>query len=292
MEIEIQQLELKYQNLRINNPDRRARLVASLLSEGQRSPVLVVQQSSEQYILIDGYMRVSALLELSRDIVDAVVLPVSEAEALLLRFSLETTRPRTALEEGWILHELVKTHGMTLRELASRLHRSPSWVSRRLSLVRVLPLSAQQSIKSGLIPAQAAAKFLVPLSRDNVAQCEQLVENLRPRRVTARQLECLYRGWRCGDAEQRHNIVSEPWLYLRVSEELSPGGARSNPNDEPGLLSDLERFTRLIRRIVRRINSGELKSVGDQGWCAAIDATWKTVQRIFETLSRLMATRE
>ena len=59
MEVEFHQLELKYAALRIADPSRQARLVASLCEHGQQQPVLVVREaggtgSIERYVLIDG----------------------------------------------------------------------------------------------------------------------------------------------------------------------------------------------------------------------------------------------
>lgn len=42
MELELHQLELKYERLRIIEPGRQSRLLAALSEQGQRSPVLVV----------------------------------------------------------------------------------------------------------------------------------------------------------------------------------------------------------------------------------------------------------
>jgi len=163
LQVEFHQLEYRYANLRIRDAGRLSRLVASLQREGQQTPVLVVPAEKEgRYVLIDGHLRVTALRHLGHDLAEAVVLPVGEAEALVLSFRLETGPKRSALEEAWLLRELIEGHGRTQRELAVQLRRSASWVSRRLDLVRVLPLSAQEAIRSGIVPVHAATKYLVP----------------------------------------------------------------------------------------------------------------------------------
>ena len=50
--------------------------------------------------MIDGYKRIAALEQLGRDTVEAVVWPMSEAEALLLDRSLRLSEQETALEQG------------------------------------------------------------------------------------------------------------------------------------------------------------------------------------------------
>jgi ParB family chromosome partitioning protein len=72
MELEFHQLRMRYSGLRILLPGYEARLTASLASEGQLHPVLVVEERVESgappgYVLIDGYRRVRALQRLGRD---------------------------------------------------------------------------------------------------------------------------------------------------------------------------------------------------------------------------------
>ncbi len=150
MEIEFHQLEKKYAGLRISDGLRSARLLASLCAHGQQQPVLVVRSGAdgdgvERYVLIDGYARVAALNELKRDSVEATVLELSEAQALVLAFRLERNRVRSAIEEAWLLQELIEGHALAQRALGPLLARSASWVSRRLALIAVLPASAQEA---------------------------------------------------------------------------------------------------------------------------------------------------
>ena len=104
---------------------------------------MVVAAEAERtgYLVIDGYKRIAALEQLGRDTVEAVVWPMSEAEAVVLDRSLRLSEQETALEEGWLLAELEQRFGYGLEELARRFDRSLSWVSRRLALVEILPES-------------------------------------------------------------------------------------------------------------------------------------------------------
>ncbi len=133
--------------LRARRPERQRRLLASLATSGQQTPIVVVAIADQvdRYLVIDGYQRIAALQQLGRDTVDAVVWPMSEAEALVLDRSLRWAEHETALEEGWLLAELEQRFGYGLDELARRFDRSLSWVSRRLALVDQLPESVQQT---------------------------------------------------------------------------------------------------------------------------------------------------
>jgi ParB/RepB/Spo0J family partition protein len=145
MQIELSQLELTYAALRISQPAAQSQLIARLCAVGQQSPVVVVAVDPpavpERFVLIDGYRRVEALRQLGNDTVEAVVLALPAADALLWHRRQDASRRRTALEDGWLLRELREQHGISGVEIARRLGRSSSWVSRRLSLVDTLPVS-------------------------------------------------------------------------------------------------------------------------------------------------------
>ena len=147
MQLEFHQLDRRWEHLRVRRPERQRRLLASLASSGQQTPIVVVAVTDQvdRYLVIDGYQRIAALQQLGRDTVEAVVWPMSEAEALVLDRSLRWGEHETALEEGWLLAELEQRFGYGLDELARRFDRSLSWVSRRLALVDQLPESVQQT---------------------------------------------------------------------------------------------------------------------------------------------------
>lgn len=133
MQLEFHQLDRGWEHLRVRRPDRQRRLLASLAATGQQTPIVVVAIADEpgRYLVIDGYQRVEALEQLGRDTVEAVVWPLSEAEALVLDRSLRMGERETALEEGWLLAELEQRFGYGWEELARRFDRSVSWVWRR-----------------------------------------------------------------------------------------------------------------------------------------------------------------
>jgi len=286
MEIEFHQLEKKYTGLRIADASRIARLVASLYAHGQQQPVLVVRandgESRAHYVLIDGYARVAALDELKRDSAEAAVLELTEAQALLLAFRLERNRARSAIEEAWLLRELIEGHALAQRDLGPLLGRSASWVSRRLALIAALPASAEGAVRTGRVPAQAAMKYLVPLARANAAECEQLVRELGRCRVSVRQLARLYAGWRAGTPAQRQAIVERPWLYLEVDEKQDAVALPADPGTEreQRLLRDLGVLAAICRRVREAVRERET----DLPWPSALRYAWQEAQAGFSAV--------
>jgi ParB-like chromosome segregation protein Spo0J len=170
-------------------------------------------------VLIDGYRRVRLLKKLGVDTVDCLVLALGEVEALAHCHRLETGRRRSALEDGWLVRELMGSGVLGLGEVGVLLGRSKSWVSRRLGLARGLPERIERAVRSGQVPPHAAMKSLLPLARANKEHAEQMVENLADRRLTTREMAQLYAAWRAGDAAQKERIVSAPLLFLRATEK-------------------------------------------------------------------------
>ena len=86
MQLEFHQLDRRWEHLRVREPQRQRRLLASLADIGQQTPIVVIACSGDdqRYLVIDGYKRVAALEQLGRDTVDATVWAMSEAEAVLL----------------------------------------------------------------------------------------------------------------------------------------------------------------------------------------------------------------
>jgi ParB-like chromosome segregation protein Spo0J len=221
---------------------------------------------------------VAVLRQLTRDVVEAVALELSEAEALVMSHRLDGQRRRSALEEGWLLDALMERHGQSLAELATRLGRSRSWVCRRLALVTVLPSSVQARVRRGQLGAHVAEKYLVPLARANAAQCEQLAANLRGHRPSVREMRRLYVAWRMGDAEQRRRIVAQPALFLKATDPDEPMSEAAKR-----LLADLRVLAAASLRSERRVDEGAYRDAA-LSERHRLHRAWSHALRSFESL--------
>ncbi len=284
MELELHQLELKYERLRIFDPGRQSRLMAAIAEQGQRSPVLVVEDGSNRYILIDGYRRVLAIQALGKDTVEALILPLNEVDALVFGRRQEFWQKRCALEDGWLVQELLTQQRLNMNEVAYQLGRSKSWVSRRLGLVQALPERVQELVRCGKICPYAAMKYLVPLARANESDCARLAEGIAGQRLGARQVQQLYIAWKLADREERQRIVTHPLLYLKASEELKKPDLQ-DPEEEQlqALLRDLESLTGVAYRLRRRVRDSRL--ILDEGmYRKRLAPVWQESRQAFESL--------
>ena len=250
MQLEFHQLDRRWEHLRVHQPRLQRRLLASLAESDQQTPIIVVvsPDHGDRYLVIDGHKRIAALQQLGRDTVEAAVWAMSEAEALLLDRTLRFSPRESALEQGWLLSEMEQRFGYSLEELARRLDRSASWVSRRLALVEWLPETIQQQVREGAIAAQVAMKYLVPVARVSGEQCAQMAAAFVEQRCDTRQAGQLYAAWRDGSRVVRERLLAEPELFLKTQ--------RQPPSARPaaaGLERELEMAVALLQRAGRRL---------------------------------------
>jgi ParB family transcriptional regulator, chromosome partitioning protein len=251
MKLEFHQLNRRYEHLRVRCADEQRRLMASLAASGQQTPIVVVAVSGtpDSYLVIDGYKRIAALEQLGKDRIDAVIWPMSESEALVLECSMRLGQRNTALEEGWRLQELRDRFGYSLDELARRFDRSTSWVCRRLALVELLPQKIQQIVRTGEISAHIAMKYLAPVARVNIEDCQRLADAFQTHRFTSRQASALYAAWRDASPQIRQRILDNPQLFLKAHQQAEP----QPPPLADELLRDLTMIVQITNRASRRL---------------------------------------
>jgi ParB family transcriptional regulator, chromosome partitioning protein len=290
MQLEFHQLDRRWEHLRVRHPARQRRLLASLAESGQQTPIVVVadEGQADRFVVIDGYKRIAALEQLGRDTVEAVVWPMSEAGAVLLDRSLRLSEHETALEVGWLLAELEQRFGYSLDELARRFDRSVSWVSRRLALVEVLPEAIQQQVREGKILAQVALKFLVPVARQSLEDCQRMAAIFAQHHCDTRQAGQLYGAWRKGSPAIRKRILDDPELFFKAQRQAAEEAPDSEgtPADAE-LLRDLEMVAAIVNRAQRRLAGAAATELDEQRAKAArhqIDRIQKQLHRIGEEI--------
>jgi ParB family transcriptional regulator, chromosome partitioning protein len=255
MRLEFHQLDRRWEHLRVRHPARQRQLLASLAEVGQQTPIVVVAVVGQvdRYVVIDGYKRLAALQQLGRDAVEAVVWPMSEGEALVLDRSLRFSVHETALEEGWLLAELEQRYGYGQEELARRFDRSLSWVSRRLALVDLLPEAIQEQVREGQLSAHVAMKFLVPVARVSLDDCQRMAAVFAQHHCNTRQAGQLYAAWRDGSPLTRQRLLDQPELFFKTQPPAEPPASTTGA---AGLRRDLEMAAALVCRARRRLAGG------------------------------------
>lgn len=247
LELEHHQLDRLYERLRLRQEAAEQRLLGSLALRGQQVPIVVVVAAEEagRYRVIDGFRRLRALERLGEDTVWATVWDLPELEALLLARGLRGAA-ETAIEQAWLLTELAQRFGLDGLELARRFDRSPSWVSRRLALVKVLPAAVLEAVRQGTLAAHTAMRHLVPLARANRPLCRDLAEAAARHRLSSRETAALVRWVQRTPRAHRPRVLADPRLALRSLLALRDRPAGHQP---PGWLDELEAAASALARL-------------------------------------------
>ena len=166
MEIDIHLLDLRYAHTRIKNDMVLAKMQNSITRYGQIVPALAVPENNN-FILIDGYLRLKALMACGHDCIKLQVIEENEADSLFVMLAKNNDRQWEVIEQAALIQELHSRFTYSFGEIARRLGRDKSWVKRRLDLIDFLPEEIKQAVITGKLSTWSASHVLVPLSRVN-----------------------------------------------------------------------------------------------------------------------------
>jgi len=254
--LNLEGLRLDYARLRIRSRAAERRLLASLEEHGQQEPIVVAGIADGGYAVIDGYKRVSALMKLRADVVNAEIWDMPVSAALVRSYRRGAQRGLSAIEEGWLVAELVRA--WPLSEVAARLSRSKSWVSRRLGLVEGLPASVTAAVQAGRIGAYCAARYLLPLARANAGDCAALAGKVAELGLSSRETGLLYRQYVHGRRAVWAQVVADPVRFLKAAEAARIAGAAAGTSAETRCAKNLE----LLGNIAQGVTRGMVAAAG------------------------------
>src|SRR5262249_38939073 len=148
------------------------------------------------------------------------------------------------------------------------------------ALVEPLPEAIQQQVREGKIMAQVAMKFLVPVARQSLEDCQRMAAIFAEHHCESREAGQLYAAWRRGSAAIRKRILADPWLFFKTQrQEKIPAGPAAE------VIHDLEMVTAIVNRTHRRLAGAETLELDHHQRAAArqqIEQIEKQLRRIDE----------
>lgn len=259
-ELPLDSLDLRYAELRSRRPVAERRLLASLGDGGQQSPAVVVPDGAGRYIVIDGHKRVRALRALKADALLAMVWEMPAVEALVRVYQMKTGAGWNAVEEGWLIWELVRKGGMNVTETGRKLERSKGWVSGRLGLVETLPEGVQAGVRAGKIGGYVATRHLLPFARANAGECERLAESVMAQGLCSREVGTLCRYYGTAAPSAREKMLADPSRFLKA---VSAAKVRGLDREEDRCWKNLEligRVSLVLARDLTTVLTGDTQS--------------------------------
>ena len=217
-EIDFHLLDLRYSHTRIKNDKALARMQNSVHTYGQIVPALAVP-AADKFVLIDGYLRLSALKACGRDCIK-VLLMDEEPGSLLTLLAKTDDRQLETVEQATLIQELHNRFSYSFTEIARRLGKDKSWVKRRLDILESLPEEVLVAVMNGAVSSWAASRVLVPLSRANEQDCIELTRKIIADPLSTRELVSLYDHYKTSNRTVRDRIVANPSLFSKSTKQL------------------------------------------------------------------------
>ena len=250
-EIEIARLNLRYAYTRIDRPKESLALAASIERVGQIVPVIV----SGTLVLLDGYLRVKALIHCGRDTVRAEIWDCTEEEALVEILARAHGRKWDLLEEAALVRELHDHHQLSQGRIATMVGRTQGWVSGRLALYNALSEDLMDLIRKGSISTWAATRVIVPIARAIPEHGKLLSENLSKVSLSTREMARFLCHYQKANRRQRENMVHEPALFLKslCAKEEAREAKTLKEGPEGTWLRDLRVITHMLLRLLKEV---------------------------------------
>ena len=260
-EIELSQLDLRYEGHRLRERGREDRLLASIAREGIRE-ALAGAVINSQCVLLDGFKRYRCARQLHVERVPFVRLGTDEATAIVALLSQARRSRLSMLEEARFLDEL-KARGMSLAEMADALGRSKAWVSVRLGLLEAMSPVVREKVFGGQLPVSSWIYTIAPFRRLNgvtVGQVDEFVGAISGRGLSVRQIEQLAHGYFRGPESFRQELRSGHLTLLLQQMAAVPVYPDGCSEFERILVGDLEQIQKHAQRVVTKGQDRRLQS--------------------------------
>jgi len=292
LRLDLHALIPRFAPLRVHDPSRLGRLVASIEQQGQLMPVVAVPEAGQQghWVLIDGYRRREALQRLGQDRIWVDVWARSVDEALLASLARGPERAWEAIEEAALIAELSSRH--SLQAIARELGRDVSWVSRRLSLLKALPEDLLAQVRQGRISLWAATRILAPLARANTEHARTLLAQLAHQPLSTRELKRLYEQYRQATKIQRQRLVENPALFVRAAQnrEQQSADKRLAAGPEGAWCKDLAVLSAILKRLIGQVPI-LFAAKHDPSECERLHQAFAPAKTQFQRLEQALAQR-
>jgi hypothetical protein len=262
LDLELADLDLRYQSYRLRQPRREEALLAAIAREGIREPLVGVLRDSTS-ILLDGFKRARCARTLHLHVVPFASWGTDEVSGILKLLRADRQHALTLLEQARFVDDLHSERGLPPAEIAQQLDRSQAWVSVRLGLLRELSPVVRDALFAGAFPVYAYLYTLRPFRRlksVTAADLDQFVGALRGHPLSVRQIEGLAHGFFRGPPSFRQQLLQgHLTLALRHLEE-APQDPDGCSEFERIFLHDLEQTHKAMLRVIGKSQDPKLQS--------------------------------
>lgn len=258
--VEIEQMDLSHEGLRLRDRSRERALLASISERGILEPLQGVAETTPgRFLLLDGFKRYRCAKQLKIEAVACVGIADEVAGGILRLIRTANDFSLHLIEQARLVTELHKKYRMTTQQIAAQLDRSPAWVSMRLGLLKEMSPTIQKEIFSGRFPARSFMYTLRQFTRVHKAPSEDVdkfVKAVSGKELSGRAVDQLAGAYFRGGENFREQILKgnfgwtleqlEKMQQVRAADPAVMGQA------EMTFLRDLEIAQKYGGRVIRR----------------------------------------
>lgn len=249
-QIELNELDMRYESLRMKNRKQEEKLLVSIRCEGVRDALCGVEVGGER-VLLDGFKRCRCARKLGLGVAGYQSLGSDVGAAIAGLLMVGRKQGLSVLEEAAFVDELRILKGLSVAEIALELSRSKGWVSMRMGLIEQMSSTVRAEVFGGRFPAYAYMALMRRFMRmNNVKQAhiDSFVRALSGQTLSFREIELLAHGYFRGPDSFREQVdAGHVRLVLEHSLPLAkdPEGASAF---ESGMLKHLELVLKHMQR--------------------------------------------
>ena len=259
-DIELSDLDLRYQGHRLQQPRLEEQLLASMARLGIQEPLQGVRPGSAA-VLLNGFKRARCAAKLHLRTVPFASWGTDEVTGILQLLRGSGHRGLHLLEQARFVVELKSERGMGVAEIAQQLSRSKAWVTVRLDLVAQLSPAVREALFAGAFPVYCYLYSLRPFRRLNPpGDIDQFVAALRGKNLSVREIEGLAAGFFRGPASFRAEVLHGN-LSLALQHLSAPAPDPDGCSEfERVFLHDLELGHKGMLRVITKSQDARLQS--------------------------------
>lgn len=290
-DIELSDLDLRYQGCRLAQPRLEAELLVSIAQRGIQEPLQGVR-SQASAILLNGFKRYRCAQKLHLHTVPFASWGADEVTGIVQLLRGCPHRALHLLEQACFVDELRTERGLSVVEIAQQLSRSKAWVSLRLGLRAQLSSTVREALFAGAFPAYSYLYSLRRFRRLNPpAEIDQFVGALRGKKLSVRQIEGLAQGFFRGSDAFRQEVLRGNLSLPLQQIEAGPADPDGCSELERIFLHDLERTHQGMLQIIGKSQDARLQSRPFLAQCNLLTAGMLTRGAVFLQNLRLLHDR-
>lgn len=250
--IEIMNLDLRYENLRLRSQKIEQELLASIIEIGIQEPLKGINLEAGTRILLDGFKRYRCARKLNIETVPYTSFGSDEPMGIIKLIRASTERPLTILEQARMIDELQKVHGMLHRDIADLLQKSKAWVSMRAGIIREMSTYVAKRVFNGEFPVYSYMYTLRKFIRMNSiskGQIDEFVKLVAGKGLSIRDIELLAEAFFKGGSDLQEQIKAGNISWCLHQLKTSSPRKTECSGIEQQMLKNLESVQRYMQKI-------------------------------------------